>query len=120
AQQPQVHGTTGEDGGDAAEDRPELHHPVVAPAIGQRPEDRRQDKLRREERRTEEADDDGLDALATMGRQVGQVVRKQRTCEAGAESQRERAENDGKEGALHRGRLYRLATALSSRTLPLS
>ena len=92
-----------EDDGDRPEDRPDLHEPVVAEPVGQHPERGREEQLRPEEHGRVDGDDQAVDLAATVGRQVVEVVDEQRAREAGAETERERADQHGPQAAVHEG-----------------
>ena len=62
----QVRRRPGEDDGDAAEDRPELHDPVMPQPIREQAERRRQDELGDEERREQDPRAIGLDLLPAV------------------------------------------------------
>ena len=83
------------------EGRAELHDPVVAVAIGEHAEQGREEKLRREERRGEEAQHDRVDLLTAVLRQVVEVVDEHGAGQARAEAQGERPEDDGPQRTIH-------------------
>ena len=78
---------------------------MVAEAIGKRPEQGREDQLGREERGREDRHRDGRHGLAAVLRQVCQVVDEHRAGQARAESERQRAQDDGPDRACHRCRV---------------
>ena len=94
-------GGPGQDHGDDTEDRPELHDPVMAQAVGEEPERRGQDELGHEERRERSPLVTGLDRCPAVLGELGEVVDEERTGQARAESERERAEEDGPQGTPH-------------------
>jgi hypothetical protein len=75
---------------------------VVPDPVRQHPEERRQDELREIEGRREQPDDQAVDPLAAVLRELRQVDRQHRAREARAEAERERAAHHGPQRAIHR------------------
>ena len=87
-----------------AEERADLHDAVMAEAVGEDAEGRREHELGGEEERREHADGERADGLATMLRQIGQEEDQQRSGEPGGEPERERGDRDRPDAAIHGGR----------------
>ncbi len=99
--QAQIGGEPGHDHGDGPEDRSVEHHPVMALAVGQDPEDRRQHEFREVEQGTEHAQDDRGDGRAAVFGEGRQVDAQHRPGETGAEAQRESAGQHGPQRSIH-------------------
>ena len=100
AEQDEVRRQERQDHRDEPEDGPELHDPVVAPAIGQQAERGRQQQLGGVERRGHQTPSATASTLGPpCAGQVGQVVDQQRARQARAEPEGERPEQDRAERA---------------------
>ena len=108
----QVRGEGGDGHGDGAEGGPELHDAVVADAVGQEAERRREDELGEVEGGRDKPDREGRHAAVGVVRQTAQEEAQQGARQAGAEAQREGAEQHGQQGAIHGGRVPGHAVAM--------
>ena len=102
AQQHEVRRQAGQEDRDGAEDRAVEHDPVVADPVRQDPEQRGQDELGQVEQRGVQPDHGAVDLGTAVLVEVGEVERQHRTREPGAEPERERAEQHGPQGSIHR------------------